>query len=300
MRIDVMIPPDLTTSKASHHRPTSGAVFDDVYASLRHDDDASSARGTGAAPQQLFSFDALGILGVGGGGSSQSQAPRMPAAVEAVAASTKAHDPHGINTVQQALHNRDGGHYTGIGLSPHSPGNPGDWPAEASPSDAVPVAAFSPAEPSCCGDASAYRIMRSASPYSVSILPLAMNALSPLRPVSFGTMVPSILSPNQPNNASMGGAGAVPKNLLLRFESARHAQAVSDEVSVTVSETEGVLQVIAAAPELTDTARTKIRSLADDIAKDIGVTLGEFSLNGTLLPRASKFLDWRPSWQFQL
>lgn len=70
----------------------------------------------------------------------------------------------------------------------------------------------------------------------------------------------------------------------LRLAAETSQDSLSGQVSVLVSERDGVVHVTAAASALTEEARLKLRGLAQDIAYDAGVTLGGFSFNGTAVP----------------
>jgi len=56
--------------------------------------------------------------------------------------------------------------------------------------------------------------------------------------------------------------------------------AESRRLSLVISEQNGVVQIIAGAPELSPDARTRLRKAAAALAAEFGVTLSEFTVNG--------------------
>ena len=61
------------------------------------------------------------------------------------------------------------------------------------------------------------------------------------------------------------------------------APSAADALNVTLADVDGILHVTAAAPDLTQTARLKIRTIVEDLANETGAALGNVLLNGTLV-----------------
>jgi len=55
----------------------------------------------------------------------------------------------------------------------------------------------------------------------------------------------------------------------------------ADPVRVIISEVEGRLQILGAAPDIPEADRLKIRVIAESLANEVGTHLGELTLNGT-------------------
>jgi hypothetical protein len=73
----------------------------------------------------------------------------------------------------------------------------------------------------------------------------------------------------------------------------------SEVVSVTVSDDDGDVRIVAAVPDLSDEARQQVRRAAEDIARATGVSISGFSLNGAALIH-NKEPDRRISWRSHL
>lgn len=65
------------------------------------------------------------------------------------------------------------------------------------------------------------------------------------------------------------------------------SSATTSDVSVLVFEEDGLLQVVATAPAMTDASASRLRRMAQVAAADAGLSLSKISLNGTALPDVS-------------
>ena len=327
MRIDVTLPAAVVAPKATPQQPGSSLLFEDLV-SPSPDQSAAKNNMAQAQPQQLFSFDALGILGLGGGPQTAppqlhetgihladaltTTAVAMPVVpVSAVPMSNEQQDPHSVPHVMNAgrqgiplLKTRNlstGGQLSNGDMLHASLASLDGGVVETVPA-VGPNTEVTPPHPEPVPALNTWVsfLVRVETPSTMSVVPSPVSVLSQLRPV-----MPS--ANTVADDSSMPAADApetkeqtTPNDALSPPELVPQVEPSSDSISVTVSETDGAMQVMAAAPDVTDLARLKIRAIAENIAGEIGVKLGEFSLNGATIPHSLKFVEGRPSWQFHL
>ena len=72
------------------------------------------------------------------------------------------------------------------------------------------------------------------------------------------------------------------------FRFMTEADPAPGQVSVTATEREDDLHIVAAAPDLTDADRQNLKTLVEEAAAEAGVTLGDLRLNGVVVRQLSK------------
>ncbi len=288
MRIDITLLPQaigfLTPS------PQSGRTssFDTLLSPADSDSGEPEAKAAPGASQDVFSFDALSVLGLGG--------------------------PVGVGRIGRVNGEKDGVNTpTAPGpqaLVPHAlqANAPAARPATAAPAGtAAPIApAEVSLEPVAVAETAATQIVHHAP------LPVSRGAAAPAAaPVSTGgtlagpAYVGEVAAEAGPPPVPMttaartAGVGArafaaeepdepAPRKASLAFEAQTEAAPSSGQVSVTLSESDGVLNIVASAPGLTEGDRQSLERMTDDIAGETGAPLGELRLNGVTIRPFSK------------
>ena len=316
MRIDLNALPPMIVPGPVAQPQGPGSLFEDLLTTPEIED-VSDAKGRVVAQQHSFSFDALGLLGVGGGGNvdaadepkEQINAPAETKAVTTVAPSVVTQTAPMENVAsqdhllpRQAVERQRSAAPDSPAASPVLDAQIAAAPETRAPpistQDAAAVAAVSqtPEVPMPSGGrvnlfiAGAGRVghapavvpnvavVRAAS----GLLSASATAVARMGPVSHGTVSSFVDMPEAEGRA-------VAKETSSAFALEKQAKSSADPVSVAVAEADGMLHVIAAAPDLTEDAKLKIRNIAQDIAQAIGVKLGEFSLNGAKIKPFLKY-----------
>lgn len=274
MRIDATLSPQLTGLMASPGQTGQGPSFDSLFLAPQADDDESGVKAAPVLSQNVFGFNALGVLGLGG-----------PAGV--------------ARRLSAVADNQDAGTAAAEAVPHHLPAAALRAQMQAGPaSAAVPDAAASPDS----------GIKTPATPLPAPTAPpLSIRyAISPIG----GYAAPSTPPPPALTPAGEGISRAAPANATtfsgfraLSFGLARTMQAprktavlrftpevdpAPNEVSVTASEVDERLHIMAAAPELTDSDRQNLKTLAEETAAEAGVALGDLRLNGVVVRQLSK------------
>jgi len=263
--------------KATMQRAGANLMFEDLFSGSSPEQEIPAPEKPEAA-RPLFSFDALGILGFGRLDHGQIQLS------ETMTVAPPAMDINALRDVASA-----------------------ERRARMSSAQPVPVSANAAAQPIQPADADGVAPLETLSDMPApsgrlnfagrtAPLPAAFTgavSFAVLPETSTGAVEPGLLIPR----ARAGGLAALaymdapetedlPTSDAPRtsFMTETHPEPAAGQVSVAVSEKDGTLHVIAAAPGLSEEAKLKIRGIAEDIANDAGVTLGAFSLNGAAFP----------------
>lgn len=255
MRIDQTLPLTLTPLAAGAPQAGQGPLFEDLL----------TARGKtmaleAAAPRQrLFGFDALGVLGMGSPGQGQTQTrlparpvTQKPGPIPAITATASALPPCPLaacETEGGVIHEGDANlqHVAGQGWQP---GN-------------------------------------RTAPFAVRVLPDGAAMAAPPRPVLSPVMDSRVATARVLRSLAPIEAVRDPEATGARPRAVRPSipETASGRVSVAVSETDGILQVVVAA-DIADDDRQRLRDLARDAAHDVGRPLGAVTLNGRSLPES--------------
>lgn len=293
MKVEAMPFPAVNPFPTTAQPSGDGAVFEHLLSLPSPQADASIS--PAAKEKQTFSFDALGILGVGGG----TVFGRMPA---------------------DGLSNRDtldlpvtAPPVTTPPVTAPSfvvaPSVAGQWPVMMTPQVPVEgnlVMATVPATSRSSGP-SALAIAGVSIPGAAAGVPLSQ--MGSMRPAA---VVPVSLDPALTGGEPLSGTAslstsegpqpeerAAARESLKKFTIDRQSASSSDDINVAVSETDGVVHVIAAASDVTDKTRAKIRGVAEGLANDAGLKLGSFVLNGATTLYSHKFFSRSLSWPEQ-
>jgi len=276
MRIDGPPFSAMTPFMATSQPMGTGLMFGDLFS----DTQAGAGEPAKASVRPLFSFDALGVLGLGRIVHGEQQQDGLPLSdpsleVGASPAEQRAH----LSAVMPAA------------ILPHTVPQPVETGDVFGPASAIAVG-----PPSVAG--------KSVLHASLS-LPVRWGSLA----APFGAMERFATMPDVSVNTTGSGTGVFnlrtdrsgfgvvvdapeagdpmePGTKRAIFTAETRADPASGQVSVAVAEKDGAVHVIAAAPGLSDEARLKIRGIVEDLAADAGVALGEFSLNGATLPNS--------------
>lgn len=261
MRIDVgLIPQILGLAKPPSEK--AGVSFAALFSALPPQAGEAGIGGGTVLPRNVFSFDALGTLGVGGlvetgapvkaGKAPHPETPPPPQALASPAVET--------SPAPEAL------------AAP-----PTQSPAQAPSPDAAPPAgsprlaggpagaAPGPYSASGSGPAGAGSIQ---APVSTAPLRIFANVCA--------------LTAEAPEEAPPARK-AVPSS---RFQA--EADPPPEGISVVLSETGGTLNIVASAPGLAESDRQTLKRVADETAGDAGIPLGELRLNGVAVRPFSK------------
>jgi hypothetical protein len=265
MKIDTTLFPHTFGPLTLPGRTGEGLSFDTFYSPSSEDERA----GVKAAPvlsQNVFGFDALGVLGLGGpagfgrrlvalpegrtAGTFVSGAASRQDIRAAPEVGTQAADIYGPVPVAAAP----------AGTRPE-PG-PSIRPLSPHP-EVMPVGGFA------------------APPAPIpAVQPVAVESLSRTGGVIFSAF--------RPMTAETAQDMPMPRKAAAAFRATPEADPAPGQISVTASEDGERLHIAAAAPDLTDNDRQNLKTLAEEAAAEAGVTLGDLRLNGVVVRQFSK------------
>lgn len=275
MRIDTTVLPQVPGLATLQAQAGPAQPFEDLISSPQT---AGGDGDTKAAPvlsQYVFGFDTLGILGLGG-----------PAGVgkpfEAGAGVGNAVSPHPLHPERDALPTPAIRPHVSIPYAAFSP----------SPRIEAPVAVAAEATPE---SQAARTVLLGAglSPGTPRAVSMGQSAPMPaaqariVGTVSLATAMPrpglsAVQSAGGDTRAAQPSAKA---RTAFRFEPARTG---GGQFSVTVSEGEDLLHIVAAAPGLGESERQMLKTVADEAAAEAGIILGELRLNGAVVRHLPK------------
>lgn len=264
MRIDTTLPSSILGFPTPSGRLGQTASFDTFYTPAPADDKASQAK---PAPRQVSSFDAPGMLGLGGTVTGDLAAKRPATDETAAPAGRAAHSLPAVHPVPDLL-----------AVTPP----PAEADAASLPAASVAMATAQLVVPADASSSTPLRAsVQAALPAEpalslVSAGSVAAEAGPPIYPGARGSIAEAPEEPAAPQKAS-----PLPK---VQSE----ADPAASHVSVMVSETDGVLHIAAAAPGLSEDDRQTLKSLTDDVAGEAGLVVGELRLNGVPLRSSSK------------
>ena len=322
MKIDVRVPPCVMLMNTTFQQQASSLSFEDLFSLPPGQHDGSGAVKPAPKPRHLFSFDALGILGVGETrtpGATQEQSPPVPLSPFSAV-------PTAINATPQVSRAQDAAPLPGyqavtVGQAVNrepviKAGAPGPNPTKPAPVTAstavshsslpslankvaVAAASSAPSDITALPEGPSAPIVKGPAPlvaasgsyYSEVTAEAPSAPILQLKGIHSGATAlhrgATIAPVDTPEAEARTASNASPSKVM----NAKKAEPPSAQVSVTVSESDGTIQVVAAVPDLTEKSRLKIRGIAEDIANEAGVTLGDFFLNGTTMPQFHKLID---------
>jgi len=285
MRIDVSALPAYLQIEMASRQQESGLCFEDIFLARPFDPETD---GTSGSPAHAYSFNAFGLLGIGGSPAQTGQTfdadaaqhDRSPAG-ERVTDSDMAVPPPFMTVA--------GTDVAGIDAATIPPLDPITAVAPTGPSRSVSVGTGL----SRPGDSRVTARIAGGNGSVTAMVSLLRSAILESRLSRAGMDTPSSNEPEAETRTLAGEA-------MPEAAAERAAEAPEGDVSVTVSESDGTLHVIAAASDLTEKDKLKIRSAAEEIAREADVRLGDFFLNGAALRQFPKSSDRSFPWQLQL
>ena len=275
MRIDTTLMPQVPGLVTAPAQAGHTLSFDAFIKAPPGDDDAGTA--TRAAPvlsPYVFGFDALGLLGLGGpaGIGTPLKAASQDGTVQGASPL-----PQSVNAVRDPASPV----YASVPYTALSSAQGQPVPAAASaPAPTAPAHIRAAMMPAGAGAAS---VWGTATPWRSASAGQAVRASNPI-----ATPIASL--PVASGVRGFGDAKDVPAarkaQAIFRFEP--EADALSGQVSVTVSEGEDLLHIVAATPGLTEHDHLALRAVADEAAAEAGVKLGDLRLNGVVVRQLSR------------
>lgn len=232
--------------------------------------------------QKIFGFDTLGILGVGGpAGTGHPTLPdtakaahRMPAGqarpVSQIAVATP---DHRHSTVNPLAAGATQGQPPSSAIAESGKG-PAPFPKTVPETPKLDTARLdAPERPAAVG----------AIPTGYAVAPDVDTA-----PMNESPRPGAIVSEDGPPATETADEASKSQDPSPTSRFQIENEASSGPVSLTLSEVDGVLNIAAAAPDLTENDRSILRRLTDDAAGDAGLPLGELRLNGVVIPKFSR------------
>jgi len=283
MRIDTNLLPQAFGFMTSPSPSGGGLSFETLSSSSQDVDRAPLAKP--AASQRIFSFDALGVLGLGG--TVASGRPAKTATEDDRSQAPAAHAaPSEVGQGQPVPSAPVGG--TEVFAS-HAASSPASGGRDVVDSPAAPQLA-PPAQPSAVqaralpASAPSQGGGTTSSPAFAGPLPVEAGAsLTPVAQASRPVYPQGRASAADGPEDSMETRKAPPATA---FEA--EAEPSSSQVSVTLSEGDGVVNVAAAASDLAEADHQALRRVADEAAGAAGIAVGELRLNGVPIRPFSK------------
>ncbi len=291
MRIDTTLLPQaigFLTPSAQSGRTSS---FDTLLSPADSDSGEPEAKAVPGASHDAFSFDALSVLGLGGpvGVGRTGKVDGDKDGVNTPAApGPQAPVPHAPQASALAVHPVTVAPAAADVSAPSAEGSPG--PVAMAADTAAAVAPVQHAPPVALPGAA----MPAGAPVAAS------GALS--GPANAGELAAEVSSAPVPVTTVARAAGpdarafaaegpdepAAPRKASSAFEAQTEADTSSGQISLTLSESDGVLNVVASAPGLTEGDRQSLERAADEVAGETGAPLGALRLNGVTIRPFSK------------
>ena len=280
MRIDAQQMPQTLGFAMSPPEVEPTLSFETLLALSPSEGDAPGTRTSRASSRNVFSFDALGVLGLGGPVAT-GQTSTMRAEGDGAGALTGKtwHAPQAQPPRPTSSHPTPTGPVTRY-VSDPQPATSSIAPA------AVDAPAVKAAVPGMAANG-APGIVPSAGSLNAAFGPLSNSPYVSPFPAETGpgpATVAAVARAGNPNVRMIAADEpeevAAPPKASTTFRLQTEADAPSGRVSVAVSESDGVVSVVAAAPDLTESDRQTLKTIADEAAGDAGFSLGDLRLNG--------------------
>lgn len=265
MKIDFVPPPALLKLIPMLRHSGSGLAFEDIFSS-KDIDGASTSEPLAGRAQQVFSFNELGILGAGLHTDDEPQAVTLSTAIgpqqerpfmSTVGPNLTAPTSAGLLSEAVSPTNEEGD-ISATGVS-----------VDTSILGISSIAVFSKGTVDSAGGGVVVKMPVGTPSAADLVLPIA-GTIRDGAGVTTGEANPAEAQP-------------AAKRAMAKLASEAQTPSAAEPLNVTVANVDGILHVAAAAPNLTETARLKIRAIAEDLASETGAALGDVLLNGTLV-----------------
>ena len=280
MRIDTTQLPQVLGLGTPAGQPGQTLPFKTLFSSPQEGDDETGTKAAPVLSQYVFGFDALGMFGLGGPagfGSPLAPSEGQGAAPEVPGVAPDAPPPLPSVARQAPV----APVYASVSSAAFSAAPAAESavaePVVTDPAVRLPAAAVPSARPP---GASARTFVMQAWPVGALQAPVVADM-----PVMASAARPAF-SVIRTGDAAKDVTAPRKAQAPFRFEP--ETEAASGHVSITLSEGDEQLHIVAAAPGLSESDRQTLKTVADEAASEAGLPLGELRLNGAVIRHLSK------------